>query len=93
MSDTVISFLGASIALGVLIGVAYALDRRRKTRGEEPDKGDRKVFYFSVGLYVGGIFLIGVGAVYGSLAVITIGGLTFISAWVLRWAWRFRKIK
>ena len=92
MNENLINTLGAFLALGVLIGVAYVLDRRRKFRGEETDKGDRIVFYSSVGLFVGGVLILGVGALYGSLPVVTIGALAVFTAWALRWMWRVRKI-
>lgn len=91
MDETVIGILGALVALGLLAGIAYALDRRRKPRDKETNKKDRIVFYASVGLFVGGVLLLGVGAILGSTAVVIIGVVMWACAWGLRWVWRFRK--
>jgi hypothetical protein len=93
MDETVIGILGTLVALGLLAGIAYALDRRRKTRDKEVNKKDRIIFYASAGLSVGGVLLLGIGALYGSIAVIIIGIVMWICAGGLRWVWRSRKLR
>ena len=92
MSETFIGILGALTALGLLVGIAYVLDRKRKAQNKESNKRDRRVFYASVGLFLGGVLLIAGGAFYGSNTVAIIGIITWFSALGLRWVWAILKL-
>jgi hypothetical protein len=60
MSETTIGVIGVIVVLGILIGVAWALDRRSKTKGNlftgKPTRTMR-IIAFLLGLIFGGIFI------------------------------------
>jgi hypothetical protein len=60
MSETTLGILGVIVVLGILFGVAWALDRRRKTEGDLfTGKSTRtlRIIAFLLGLIFGGVFI------------------------------------
>lgn len=60
MSETTFGILGVIVVLGILFGVAWALDRRSKTQGNlfsGPPTRTMRIIAFLLGLIFGGIFI------------------------------------
>lgn len=48
----------------------------------------RAIFYLTTFLFLGGVILLGLGAITDNMALFGLGILGFVGSVILRWAWR-----
>jgi hypothetical protein len=81
--------------------MASAEEERRRTmcanktdQGTPGDKktGTRKLFYGSIGLLLGGLLILAIGAIYGLPLVMLVGTAGFLGGGVVQLIWLVRRL-
>jgi hypothetical protein len=75
------------------MGEMIPQEREKKPAMSEDRKpGTRKLFYGSIGLVLGGLLLLAIGAIYSWTLLVLLGVVCFFGAGLVQLNWLLRKI-